>query len=188
MAAIVAMLRAVNLASHRRMKMDDLKTVCEALKLRDVRTYVQSGNVVFRTDERDMKRLTARLEQAIEKKFGFQSDVIVRSASEMRSVVSRNPFAKRRDIEPAKLVVTFLAGDPGNGARATVRTIPTSPEELHIDGREIYVYFPNGQGKSKLPTARIERTLGIPGTARNWNSVTKLLEMAESLEATSRES
>jgi uncharacterized protein (DUF1697 family) len=184
MPAIVAMLRGVNLASHRRMKMDALRAVFEALKLEDVRTYVQSGNVVFRTGEQDITRLAARLEQAIEKKFGFQSDVIVRTTSEMRAVVSRNPFAKRRDVEAAKLVVTFLAGDPGNAARATVRTIPVSPEELHIDGREIYVYFPNGQGRSKLPAARIERTLGTPCTARNWNSVTKLLEMAESLEST----
>jgi uncharacterized protein (DUF1697 family) len=163
--------------------MEDLRAVHEALELRDVRTYVQSGNVVFRTEERDPARLTARLERAIEKKFGFHSDVILRTASELRDVVARNPFAKRRGLEPAKLVDTFLAADPGNAARAEIRKLPVTPEELHIDGREMYVYFPDGQGRSKLPAARIERLLGTTGTARNWNSVTKLLEMAESMEA-----
>jgi uncharacterized protein (DUF1697 family) len=188
MPAVISMLRGVNLARHRRMKMDDLKAVYESLKLRDVRTYVQSGNVVFTSDEREFGKLVGRIERAIEKTFGFHSDVVVRTASEMRNVVARNPFAKRRGIEPAKLVVTFLAADPGEAARAAVRKIPTSPEELHIAGRELYIYFPDGQGRSKLPTSAIERALATSGTARNWNSVTKLLEMAEDLDATDRPS
>jgi uncharacterized protein (DUF1697 family) len=98
-------------------------------------------------------------------------------------VVARNPFAKRRDIEPSKLLVTFLAYDPGRQARENVLKIQTDPEELRIEGRELYIYFPNGMGRSKLPMAAIEKALKTPGTSRNWNSVTKLLEMAEKLEA-----
>ncbi len=176
------MFRGLNLGSHRRIKMDDLRSVYESLKFRDVRTYVQSGNVVCATDERDLERLAARIERAFEKKFGFQSDVALRTTRDLRQVMAKNPFAKRDGIEPAKLVVTFLTADPGDAARARVRAIPVGPEELFVQGRELYVYFPNGQGRSKLPTAAIERALGVSGTARNWNSVTALLEMAEALE------
>jgi uncharacterized protein (DUF1697 family) len=186
MAVIISLLRGVNLGPHRRIRMEDLRAVYESLKLRDVRTYVQSGNVVFTTAERDLRRLTGRLEQAIERRFGFHSDVIARTTSELRQVVARNPFATRRGIEPAKLVVTFLAADPGEPARGLVRAIETAPEELHIDGRELYVYFPNGQGRSKFPAAAVDKALSVSGTARNWNTVTKLLEIAEALEEGSR--
>jgi uncharacterized protein (DUF1697 family) len=176
------MLRGINLGPHRRIRMEDLRAVYDSLKLRDVRTYVQSGNVVFKTGERNVQQLTARLEKEIERAFGFHSDVIMRTTSEMKQVVERNPFAGRRGIEPGKLVVTFLASDPGDRARRDVRTITIAPEELHIDGRELYVYFPNGQGRSKFPAVAIEKVLKTTGTARNWNSVTKLLEIAEGLE------
>jgi uncharacterized protein (DUF1697 family) len=177
------MLRAVNLGKHHRLKMDDLRAMCESLKLRDVQTYLQSGNVVFRAQAHDPTVLTRRLEKEIGRTFGFHSDVITRTVPEMRQVVARNPFAKRRDIDPSRLLVTFLATDPGDEARARVRTIETDPEELHIDGRELYVYFPNGMGRSKLPFSAIEKAVKTSGTARNWNTVTRLLEIAERLDA-----
>ena len=182
MPVVISMLQGVNLGSHHRIKMDDLRSLYESLELRDVRTYVQSGNVVFKTRERDLPRLIRRIETEIERTFGFHSDVILRTTSEMKTVVARNPFAKRRGIEPAKLLVTFLAGDPGEEARDKVRSIETHPEELHIEHRELYVYFPNGIGRSKLPAGALKSALKVPGTARNWNSVTKLLEIAENLE------
>jgi uncharacterized protein (DUF1697 family) len=101
----------------------------------------------------------------------------------LKDVVARNPFADRREIEPGKLLVTFLTADPGEKARRQVRAIKTSPEELHIDGRELYVYFPNGMGRSRFPAGAIEKALAVSGTARNWNTVVKLLQMAETLEA-----
>jgi uncharacterized protein (DUF1697 family) len=101
----------------------------------------------------------------------------------MSEVIARNPFAKRRGIEPSKLLVSFLASDPGAEAREKVRQMKCDPEELRIEGREMYIYFPNGVGRSKLSLVRLEKTLKTPGTARNWNSVTKMLEMAEKLEA-----
>jgi len=183
MAVVISMLRGVNLGKHRRMKMDDLRAMCESLKVRDVQTCLQSGNVVFRAREHDATVLTRRLEKEIERTFGFHSDVITRTVPEMRQVVASNPFAKRRGIDPSKLLVTFLATDPGDEARERVRAIETDPEELHIDGRELYVYFPNGMGRSKLPFAAIDKALKTPATARNWNTVTKLLAMAERLDA-----
>jgi uncharacterized protein (DUF1697 family) len=184
MGVMICMLRGVNLGAHNRVKMETLRAVCESLKLHDPQTYVQSGNVIFKTDERDLVKLTKRIESAIEKKFGFQTDVVLRSTVEMREVVARNPFAKRRGIEPSKLLVTFLAGDPAEEARVKVRAIQCAPDELFIDGREIYIHFPNGAGRPTLSWATIPKMLKVSGTARNWNSVVKMLEMAEKMEAT----
>src|SRR6266404_375224 len=183
MAVIISMLRGVNVGGHNKIKMDALRALYESMKLREAQTYVQSGNVIFRTDERDIARLAKRIEDGIERKLGFRPDVILRTATEMREVIARNPFAKRRGIEPSKLLVTFLGSDPGAEAREKILQIKCDPEELRIEGRELYIYFPNGIGRSKLSWAGLEKTLKTPGTARNWNSVTKMLEMAESLEA-----
>jgi uncharacterized protein (DUF1697 family) len=182
MAVIVSMLRGVNVGAHNRLKMDDLRALYESLKLRGPQSYVQSGNVVFKTDERDLVKLAKRIEAAIAKKFGFQTNVILRSAAELRDVVTRNPFAARHGIDPGKLLVTFLDGDPGEEARVKVRAIQCSPDELFIDGREAYIYFPNGMGRPTLSWAAIPKTLKVSGTGRNWNSVIKLLEMAEKME------
>ncbi len=183
MTVIISMLRGVNVGGHNKIKMDALRALYESLKLRDAQTYVQSGNAIFRSDERDIARVAKRIEDGIERKFGFRPDVILRTVAEMREVIARNPFAKRRGIEPSKLLVLFLASDPGEEVREKVRQMKCDPEELRIEGRELYIYFPNGVGRSKLSTAKLEKTLSIPGTGRNWNSVTKMLEMAEQLEA-----
>jgi len=188
MPVVISMLRGVNVGGHGKIKMDVLRELCASLKLRNAQTYVQSGNVVFETADRDLAPLAGRIEQAIERKFGFRPDVILRTASELRDVIARNPFASRSGIEPSKLLVTFLARQPSAEVRTKLLAIKTDPEELYLDGRELYAYFPNGMCRSKLSWPLVERTLAIPGTGRNWNTVTKLLEMAESLGASARSS
>jgi uncharacterized protein (DUF1697 family) len=183
MGVIISLLRGVNVGGHNKIKMDALRALCEALKLRDACTYVQSGNVVFRSDAKDLVRLGKRLEDAIEQSFGFRPAVILRTAPELRDVIARNPFAKRRGIDPKKLLVTFLATEPSQEARDKALQIKAGLDELHIEGREFYAYFPNGLGRPTLSPAAVERALKTPGTGRNWNSVTKLLEIAERLEA-----
>ena len=182
MAVIISMLRGINVGGHNKIKMDALRALYESLKLQDAQTHVQSGNVIFRSDERDIARLTKRIEEGIERKFGFRPSVILRTVAEMKDVIARNPFAKRRGIEPGKLLVSFLASDPGEEGREKVRQMKCDPEEMRIERREIYIYFPNGAGHSKLPWAGLGKMLKTAGTARNWNSVTKMMEMAEKLE------
>ena len=182
MAVIVSMLRGVNVGAHNRIKMDALRALYESLGLREPQTLIQSGNVIFRTEGRDLTLLPERIGNAIERSFGFRPGIIVRTASDLREVIARNPFATRRDIDPAKLLVTFLASDPGKEARDNVLRIKTDPEELRIDGCEVYTYYPNGMGRSKLTPVLIEKTLKTSGTGRNWNTIRKLLEMAERLE------
>jgi uncharacterized protein (DUF1697 family) len=183
MPVLIAMLRGVNLGPHNRIKMDALRALCESLKLEDPRTYVQSGNVIFRTKESNLVLLSKKIQSAIERKFGFRSEVILRSTAELRKVTATNPFAKRDGIEPGKLLVTFLASEPSPEARAKLLTLKPDPEELHHIGREIYIYFPDGAGRSKLQWSSFGRMLKTPGTARNWNSVIRMLEIAEQLEA-----
>jgi len=181
MPVIISMLRGVNVGGHNLIKMDALRSLYASLGMRDPQTYVQSGNVVFQTEERSLPQLARRIEDAIEKKFKFRPEVIVRIGSEIKDVIARNPFAKRNDIEPAKLLINFLAEAPTSAVRDTILSLKLGPEEVRIDGREIYIYFPDGMGRSKLWPA-IGKALKNSGTGRNLNTVTRLLEMAEKLE------
>lgn len=180
MPVMIALLRAVNVGGRNQIKMEALRGMCEKLGWSGVKTLIQSGNVVFRCKEKDAAR---KMGDAIEKSCGFRPEIMTRTTEELRSIVKRNPFAKRREIEPNKLHVYFLTNEPAADARAKALAIKADPEEFHIDGREIYIYFPNGAGQTKLPPGALERALKTPGTGRNWNTVTKLLEMAEELEA-----
>ena len=183
MTVAISLLRGVNVGGHNKLKMDALRELYESIQLRDSQTYVQSGNVVFRTDARDIVLLGNRIETAIEGKFGFRPTVVVRTASELRDVIARNPFADRRDLDPSKFLVTFLSRDPEPSACDEVLAIKIEPDELRMSGREVYTYYPNGIARSKLAWAVIERKLKTSGTGRNWNSILKLREIAEKLEA-----
>jgi uncharacterized protein (DUF1697 family) len=182
MAVVVSMLRGINVGGNNLIKMDALQAIYESLKLEEPRTYVQSGNIVFRTRERDLEALAKRIGGAIERSHGFCPGVILRSSAELRRVIAGNPFAGRSGLEAGKLIVTFLAVDPGAEGRDRIAAIQTGSEELRLEGRELYAYFPEGMGRSKVVPA-IEKALKKAGTGRNWNTVTKLLEMAEAMEA-----
>jgi uncharacterized protein (DUF1697 family) len=182
MPSVICLLRGVNVGGHNKIGMDSLRTICSSLKLRNPRTYIQSGNVVFATTERDLDKLARRIEDCIEKEHRFRPKVVLRTANEMRDVIARNPFASRKNIDAGKLVVSFLDEAPPAEAAKRLAEIKVGPEELHVSGRELYLYFPDGQGRSKLP-ATLDRATKIPATARNWNTVNKLLAMAEELES-----
>ena len=183
MLVLIAMLRGVNVGGHNQIKMEALRELLVSLKFTSPQTYVQSGNVIFQSSEPDLDKVAKRIQRGIEKKFGCRPEVVLRTADELRAAVAKNPFAKRRGIDPAKLLVSFLAGKPLPGASEELARQKFGPEELHLVGREIYIYFPNGMGKTKLPWSRLDKILGPPGTGRNWNSVTRMLQMAEAQEA-----
>ena len=178
----VAMLRGVNVGGHQKIGMAALRDLCTSLGLRDVQTYIQSGNLVFREDGEDPVAIARKLEKAIEGGFGFRPAVIVRTASELRKVVAKNPFAGRPGVEPNRLLVVFMDSAPTKQARDLLLGLPCEPEELHIHGRELYIYYPHGMAHPKIPLVRMEKTLQCASTGRNWNTVNKLLAMAEVLE------
>jgi uncharacterized protein (DUF1697 family) len=182
MPVIVSLLRGVNVGGHNQIRMDALRELYESLGLRKVETFIQSGNVVFTTPARDLPALAKRIEGAIEKSRGFHCDVVLRDAAQVRDALARNPFTQRPDIDPARLLITFLAGHPDPEGCTKVRAMDIHPEELHIDGREVYAYFPSGVARTKLSWPAIGKCLKTPGTARNLSTVQKLLAIAERLE------
>lgn len=173
MSRTIALLRGVNVSGSHKIRMEELRAMCEGMGLQEVRTYIQSGNVVFRGGKKQVGR---ELEEAIERTFGFRAAVVIRTAEELRTIAAQNPFP---GLDPKKVVVTFLDRTPPPEAVEKVRQMAISPEEIRISGSEMYIHFPLGQGVSKLPMARIEKTLGATGTSRNWNSVMALLGMAD---------
>jgi uncharacterized protein (DUF1697 family) len=182
MAVVIAMLRGVNLGGHHKLSMDALRKHCTGLGLEDVQTYIQSGNLVFR-DSGDPATLARRLEDGIEAKFGFRPPVVLRTAPELGKVIARNPFAERPGIEPNRLLVVFMAASPARAALKKVLAMPCEPEELFASGRELYIYYPEGMARPKIPLVRLEKALQCSSTGRNWNTVLKLAAMAEALEA-----
>jgi len=178
MPVLISLLRGVNVGGHHKVKMDELRALYESLGFEDVQTYINSGNVVFRTAGRDLVRLRKRIEDAIERACGFRPNVILRTPSDLEGVIARNPFAARPGMEPNKLAIHFLPAAPSATALEQVRAIDIAPEELHIDGRELHIYFTNGMARPKLSLPQLEKALRTSGTSRNWNTVRKLLEMA----------
>lgn len=167
MRTIVALLRAVNITGSRIVRMADLRLRCEAAGFRDVRTYIQSGNLVCST-ALSPTRARALLEATVGEAVGRPTRVLLRTAEELEAALAANPFP---DALPARLLVLFLDEPPPRGA---LRDWPVpGGEQLHLAGRELFIHFPEGQGRSKLriPFADV-------GTGRNLNTVRRLLAMA----------
>jgi uncharacterized protein (DUF1697 family) len=181
MTVYVSMLRAVNVGGTSRIKMDALRRVYESVGLADARSLLQSGNVVFRSRLADRARLVKRIEQEIERQLELDVVVIVRTLAELASVVERGPVLSPR-ADPSRLLVMFLAGVPDAAAQAALQKWHKGPEMLEPRGPEIYLYYPTGIARSKLSAASIENKLDMAGTARNWNTLTKLLEAARALD------
>ena len=177
----ISLLRGVNVGGHHKIKMDALRALYQSLGLLDAQTYIQSGNVVFRTRERDADRLSEMIANGIERSFGFRPGVVVRTPSDLRSVIAQNLL---RRGPKSNLTNFWLAFSPASRIRMLEIAcfgIKFHPEELRIGQRELYIFFPNGMGKSKLSMPLVEKTLKTFGTVRNWNTVLKLMEIAEAL-------
>jgi uncharacterized protein (DUF1697 family) len=181
MPVVIALLRGVNVGGNCQLPMVKLREICGSLGLEDTVTYIQSGNAVFRTKQRNLCGLAREMEGAIEAAVGFRPAVALRTLAEWEALIEANPFAGREGLLPARLLVTFLVADPGDEGRRRVSSIDASPEEMHAIGSELYIYFVEGVGKTKLPFKAIDKALGAAGTARNWNTVLKLRDLAQAL-------
>jgi uncharacterized protein (DUF1697 family) len=180
--AFVALLRAVNVGGTGLIKMADLKAICEGLGFRKVRTLLQSGNVAFLAKGSD-KSVAKKLADAIENSHGFRPTIMVRTADEIAGAMKRNPFPAAAETEPNRLLVSFLASPPAKDAAERLAAIKVDKEKLRLVGNTLYVdYAEGGMGTSKIGNTVLERALGVPATARNWNTVTKLLKLAREME------
>ncbi len=172
----VALIRGINLGARNRVSMADLRALVEGLGCEEVRTYVQSGNVVFRS-RAGAAKLRRELEDAIRRTLGLDVTVLVRTKAELTRVAARNPF-RAAGADPATLHVTFLAERPDRGRVRELSERSVDPDELRVDGAQVYLHCPNGYGRSKLGNDFFERALGVPATTRNWRTVTALAELA----------
>jgi uncharacterized protein (DUF1697 family) len=159
--------------------MEELRILLERLGHANVATLLQSGNVVLSGARGSSAQIGRKIETALEKEFGFEIGVVVRTQRELEVVVQNNPFPGA-EKEPAKLLVTFFAQAPDGQRLAAMKPAEFLPEEFRVAGREIYLRLPNGAGRSKLFSAVGDRRLGGHPTARNWNTIQKLLELARS--------
>lgn len=172
----MALLRGINVSGKNMIPMAVLRERLAGLGYAEVTTYLQSGNAVFTAPEGDPAEVAAEIEDDIAEALGLSIRILIRTADELRAVIEHNPLPVR---EPAKFLVSFLETAPDPERWAAFDAAAYAPEEMAAGEREIYFYLPNGIGRAKLPDA-LNRTLHIPSTARNWNTVTKLLELAES--------
>ena len=167
----VALLRGINLGARNRVAMKDLRALVEELGGEDVRTYLQSGNVVFTG-----RALRAEaIEKGIRDSLGLDVTVLVRTKAELDQLVRGNPFAT---ADPKTLHLTFLAAAPDKAGAKKLGDQTFEPDELEVGGREVYLRCPNGYGRSKLSNAFLEKQLGVTATTRNWKTVTALAELA----------
>lgn len=181
MTAFVALLRAVNVGGTGIIKMADLRAICEGIGFRNVKTLLQSGNVVFDAKGSD-KAVAKKLADAIEASHGFRPAIVVRTADEMADAMKRNPFRAEEKSDPSHVLIAFMAETPASGASDRIAAIKVGTERLHLSGRELFAYYAAGIGTSKVTNTVLEKALGVKATARNWNTLTKLLELARTLE------
>ncbi|MGA3212491.1 MAG: DUF1697 domain-containing protein [Terriglobales bacterium] len=176
MSTYVALLRGVNVSGVV-LKMDRVRELWAGLGFKEVRTYLQSGNVIFLAADPPAKWLTA-IEKKIADTMGRQVAVIVRTPADLKSVIEKNPYKARTGIEPSRLAVAFLNGIPLKNAAQGLERFCSGGEEFHVAGREIFLYCPNGLGSTKLTNNAIEKALAVKATSRNWNTINKLHELA----------
>ena len=182
MPSYVAMLRGINVSGSKPVKMERLRVMFEALGFLHVRSYAQSGNVVFDSKERAAAalapKLATKLAAAIKREFGFDVPVLVLGADELARVVDHNPFLEKRGIEPTRLHVTFLAGAPPAAGLKKMEGVSSGRDEFRCQGNAVYLHCPDGYGNTKLNNNAFERALGVEATTRNWKTVTTLCAMA----------
>ena len=177
MPVYVSLFRGINVGGTHQVKMAELKALHEALDLSGVQPYIQSGNVVFTSDEADVQSLREHIEEGFVRRFGFRAQVYLRTTADLQGIIEHNPFHRQPGKELKWVVITFLptGTDPADWADA-IRTYP-GPEEVVLLGDELHLYYPNSIGTSKLAATALGKQLKTIGTARNWNTVLKLHEL-----------
>lgn len=176
MNTFIALFRGINVGGNSTLPMSDLKSLLETLECLDVRTYIQSGNVVFKTSFESGEELASRIAHQIHGKFGFMPIVLLLGLDELERAIANNPFTQGVDA-PQSLHIGFLASTPTNPDLSKLVKLKSENEQFRLIGNVFYLFAPDGVGRSKL-AAGAESALGVPMTDRNWRTVRKILEIA----------
>jgi uncharacterized protein (DUF1697 family) len=173
----IALFRGINVGGSHMLPMKELKVLCEQNGCVDVQTYIQSGNVIFRSALTDVERLAKRLAAAVSKGYGFEPRVLVRTRADLEKAAAGNPFPEAGS-NPTSVHLLFLAEPPQKPDLQACEALKAKTERFALEGSVFYLHTPDGFGTSKL-AGRAEKLLGVAATARNWRTVTTLLEMAK---------
>jgi uncharacterized protein (DUF1697 family) len=177
---IISLLRGINVSGQKTIRMPELKTLYESLGFSHVATYLQSGNVVFDCAIPEASTVAAMIEQAIERHFGFTVSVLIRNGDDFGRIIEGNPFFPQTKEDPERLYVTFLSELPPAGALKSLETPIDTTDEYFLSGKEVYLFCPDGYGRTKLSNSFFERKLKVAATTRNWKTVNALYEMVNS--------
>lgn len=175
----VALLRGINVSGQKMVKMDALKKTFEDIGFKSIKTYIQSGNVVFDYEGIETTEIVNMIEKKINDVFGFSVNTIVRSGVEIEDIIKSNPFIKEENVEIDKLHVTFLKELPQASIISSLELKKEEEEKFSIISKEVYLYLPNGYGRTKLNNNIFEKKLKTSATTRNWNTINKLLQMVK---------
>jgi uncharacterized protein (DUF1697 family) len=180
----LALLRGINVGGHNSLAMSDLRDLLGKLGFTGVRSLLQSGNLVFQNERPARDRPTGAalerlLEQETARRLNVSADFLVRTGGELRKISARNPFPEQAAADPGHLLVMFLKSAPPAGTVTQLQASHEGPEIIHPGGKQLYLYYPAGIGRSKLTGTVIERRLARRGTARNWNTILKLLALCQ---------
>ena len=176
----ISFLRGINMAGHYPVKMADLSALYKSLGFNDAETYIQSGNVIFSYEgDSQTADIAGRIESAILRRFSYNVPVMIRTTEELKKILASNPFQAEHNFDPSKMIAIILYEKPGEEQLNKMKGIDYPPDKYEITGNEIFVYCPNGFGRTKLYTNFFEKKLGVIGTARNWKTITALLQLAK---------
>ncbi len=180
MQTFISILRGINVSGQRKIRMADLKELYESLGFSDVKTYIQSGNVIFKSVSNISGiQLAKKIEKAISERYLFDVPVMIRTGKELEKIILDNPFVKEKNMDVKKLHVTFLSETPDKEEIEQIKDTNFSPDQFIIKGKEIYLHIPGSYAETKLSNKFFENKLKVSATTRNWNTVNKLLEMAQ---------
>lgn len=175
----IALLRGINVSGYKTVLMDDLKALFDKMDFEDVKTYIQSGNIVFKTGENATEaELAQRIQQSVIGRYNFFVPVFIRSHAGMQKILANNPFLKEKDINPDWLHVTFLSDNPRQSDREAISKYDFSPDRFFLVRSEAYLYCPQGYGNTKISNLFFENRLKVNATTRNWKTVIKLVDLA----------
>jgi uncharacterized protein (DUF1697 family) len=173
----LALLRGINVSGHNMIKMEALKQVIENIGFKNVSTYIQSGNVFVDSEEENTANIGFQIQQEIFKTFGFDVPVIMVSKASLESCFNNNPYLKDNEVDTKKLYVAFVSKNLNKDAINDLKISQFKPDEAVVKDTRIYIKYAVGAGKTKLDNKYIEKKLSTISTIRNWNTITKLLEL-----------
>ncbi len=172
------MLRGINVGGQKNIRMEELADLYKSLDLVNVKTYVQSGNVVFNSTKSNASALVNLIEAQIKRLLGYSVSVFIRETNDFQRIIANNPFLKKRNEDPAKLHVTFLYRPPSEAKLGGLGIPNDEDDEFFVGGQEIYIFCPNGYGRAKFSNTFFEKKLSVPATTRNWKTVMALYKIS----------